>query len=93
MPSIEKLYRKMGSKVDFIMVSNEDPAVVKAFIQRHNYTFPVYSGAIFGQALATRSIPSTAIIGKDGAVLIRKNGAYNWNSFKIKKLMGDAGGL
>lgn len=87
MPSIEKLYKKMGSKVAFIMVSNEDPGVVKDFIRRRNYTFPVYSGAIGGQSLATRSIPSTAIISKDGEILIRRNGALNWNAQKIIRLL------
>lgn len=87
MPSIERLYRDYGTRVKFVMLTAEDPQVVQEYIEKQGYTFPVYFGSVAGSALATRSIPSTAIIGRTGGMVIRKNGAINWNAGKIRRLL------
>jgi thiol-disulfide isomerase/thioredoxin len=87
MPSIEKLYQKYGDRVRFVMLTNEDPQTVSAFMQRHGYTFPVSYGAVAGSALSSRSIPATAILSRGGEIIVNKKGAVNWNARKIRKLL------
>jgi thiol-disulfide isomerase/thioredoxin len=90
MPSIEKLYKDYGDRVRFVMLTNEEPAPVLEYMKKHGYTFPVSFGSVAGPGLATRSIPVTVIIGREGQVLINKKGAINWNARKIRKLLDRA---
>jgi thiol-disulfide isomerase/thioredoxin len=87
MPSIEKLYKKMGGSVTFILLTNESLNVVREYLDKHEYTFPVYLGRIGGNKMASRTIPATSIIGPDGEIVVHKSGAYNWYSKKVRKLL------
>jgi thiol-disulfide isomerase/thioredoxin len=88
LPSIEKLYRKVGDHVKFVLLTSEDPAKVKDFLERHGFDFPVYFGQVSGGVLSVRTIPSTVIINRDGGVEMRHTGALNWNAGKIRRLVG-----
>lgn len=90
MPSIEKLFLDYGDRVRFVMLTSEDPQKVQEYTRKHGYTFPVYFGQVAGPALSTRSIPSTVVISRSGEILIQKNGAFNWNARKIRKLLDRA---
>jgi len=90
MPDIERLFRDYGSRVRFVMLTGEDPAVAMKFIKEQGYTFPVYYGSAAGAALVSRSIPNTTIINRKGQIIADKKGAYNWNASKIRKLIDHA---
>lgn len=88
MPSLEKLYKNFGDRVSFIIVSTEEAQVVKEFINKKGYTFPVYiakSGS--PSALSSKSIPATFLINKKGQVIHQKAGAFDWNSKKVHKFL------
>jgi len=87
LPSIERLYQQYGSRVKFVILTSEDPAKVLEYIEKHGYTFPVYFGSAGGSNLETRSIPATVIISRDGKIMVKKNGAFNWSARKIRKLI------
>lgn len=88
MPSIEKLYKKNGGNIRFVMLTNEEPQKVRSYLQKEGYTFPVYIGQIGGSDLASRTIPSTTIIDPAGKIRVHKAGAFNWNSGKVRRLLG-----
>lgn len=88
MPGIERLYADYKDRVAFVMISQEDPAEIKAFINKNRYTFPVYiqhyqSPEIF----KTNSIPITFLVSPGGKVLLKKKGAAKWDSQKIRDLL------
>ena len=88
MPSIQRLYDEYKDKVAFILISNENAAVINRFIEKNEYSMPVYSllsnvPAVF----ETSTIPSTYLVSPSGRLLISKTGAAKWDSPKIKKIL------
>ncbi len=85
MPSLDKLYADYGSKVRFILVSNEDPDPIKEFIEQKKYSFPVYLTLSAPPAsMKTKSIPTTFIVNKQGQIVYNKSGAFDWNNKKVR---------
>lgn len=85
MPSIQKLYDDYKGKVEFVLVSNEKEAVLSKFINKKNYTFPVYSAISESpETFSGQSIPQTFLIDKQGNIVINETGAANWNSEKVR---------
>lgn len=81
LPEIQKAYEKYGNEVVFILVTNQQPEVVEAFMEKHGYNLPVfYPGTAIPQVFESRSIPTTFIISRDGKIVTRKTGAANWDS-------------
>jgi thiol-disulfide isomerase/thioredoxin len=88
MPSIERLYEAFGDRVEFIMMTNETADVVRAFMDKHGYTFPVYiQNYQAPEIFETNSIPTTYIVDKTGNIRMKKKGAAKWDSGKIKELL------
>jgi thiol-disulfide isomerase/thioredoxin len=94
MPSIQRLYEELqGSNVAFAAVSSEDADAVRRFVKENDYTFPVYVAAdsIPGD-LRPRAIPTTYIVRRDGAVVVKHVGSAQWDSPQVveflKKLAG-----
>lgn len=88
LPSIEDLYNDYGEDVSFILVSNENPSVIKTFADKHDYTkLPFYYSQSVPRDFSSKSIPTTFVINKDGLVLVNKKGAAKWNSSKTEKLL------
>ena len=81
LPEIESLYKKYGDKVAFLLVTNDDPVKVNAFMQKHRYELPVYFAvAAAPEVFKGRAIPQTFIISGDGRIVTNKTGAANWDS-------------
>jgi len=81
LPEIQKAYEKYGEKVAFILVANQEPEVVEAFMEKHGYDIPVfYPGTQVPAVFESPSIPTTFIISRDGNIVTRKKGASNWDS-------------
>ncbi|MFO8000817.1 MAG: TlpA disulfide reductase family protein [Marinilabilia sp.] len=90
MPSIQKLYDAYKDEVAFVLVSNESQEVIDAFMDRHDYSLPVYSmESNVPDVFETSTIPSTYLIAPSGRVLISKTGAARWNSKKMRGLVDD----
>lgn len=88
MPSIERLYQKMGKQVGFLLVSQEDISSLQAFVQQHGYEMPVYSSAYAPPALLqSNRIPATFIIDKNGRVIYKHLSAARWDSDKVEQLL------
>ena len=92
MPEIQKLYDqfKDNENIAFLLVSNESNAKIRDFIEKRDYTFPVYSTKTPSPApFFTRSIPTTFVISKNGQIRVRETGAYNWGGSKMVSIIED----
>lgn len=85
MPDLQKLYTDYKDEVDFYFITSEAPKVVKPFLERENYTLPVYYFLSSPpDVLKSSSLPTTFLIGKDGDIIMKKTGAANWNSKTVR---------
>lgn len=81
LPEIEKAYQKHKNQVAFLLVTNEKPEIVEAFMEKHGYDLPVlYPGTAIPEVFQASSIPTTYIISGEGKIVARKSGAANWDS-------------
>ncbi len=81
LPEIQKTWEKHGESVSFLLLTNQEPAVVDAFMKKHGFSFPVhYTDSATPQVFEHSSIPTTYIISPDGKIVVRKKGAVNWDS-------------
>jgi peroxiredoxin len=90
MPEIQELYDhfKDNDQIAFLLVSNESTAKVQSFIDKREFTFPVFTTQQRSpEVFATRSIPTTFIISKNGQIKVRETGAYNWGGSKTKGII------
>lgn len=88
MPSIQKLYDTYGDKIKMILVSQEDPKTIKAFLEKNQYSMPTYilTNPI-PEIFQSKSIPSTFLISPEGQLILKKKGAAKWDSKKVTKLL------
>jgi len=92
MPSIQKLYDESDqTKVAFVILSLDENRLeekVKRYVQEKQFSFPVYmqSGRLTNQ-LNVDVIPTTFVIDKNGAVVMKEVGMKNYNTAKFKKFL------
>jgi thiol-disulfide isomerase/thioredoxin len=84
MPAIDELWKKTkGTSFAIMGVSvGEEPGVVKDFIAKQGYGYPIYvdpSGQL-GAAFGARSIPTTYVLDKSGAAIAGKVGGAAYDS-------------
>jgi thiol-disulfide isomerase/thioredoxin len=90
MPSIHKLYEQVDtSQIIFVMISlDEEVEKAKKFINRKEYTFPVY---MLQQEMpadfATSSIPTTFVIAPNGQIVMRKEGMAKYNTEEFREFL------
>ena len=88
MPSLEKLYADYGSKITFMMVTNEEIDPISSFMDDKQYTFPVWlTLSPPPSGMLTKSIPATFIVNKQGKIVFSKTGAMDWNSKKVRDFL------
>jgi thiol-disulfide isomerase/thioredoxin len=92
MPTIEALYKKMNtSGVEFVMLSvdrESDRQKIASYIDKYDYTFPVYrpSGYLTAQ-LNVPGIPTTFVIDKKGNIVSKEIGASNFDTPKFIRFL------
>jgi len=90
MPEFQSLYEKYRDRVDFLMVTNDKPEAVEAFIKKNHYQFPVlYLAENPPKPLSFSALPTTFIISKEGRVVTKKTGAANWDSKAMEKILDE----
>jgi len=82
LPEIRRAYEKHGNRVQFLLVTGEEPSVVRLFLKKRGYEgLPVYfTSSPPPSSLQAGAIPTTFIISGDGRIVTRKTGAVNWDS-------------
>ncbi len=90
LPEIQKAYEKHGNEVTFLLVTNQKPEVVEAFMDKHGYDIPVfYPGTPTPQVFESSSIPTTFIISREGKIVTKKRGAANWDSRATTRIFNE----
>lgn len=85
MPSLQDLYNDYKDQVVFVFVTSEGAKKVTPFMEKNNYNLPIYNMmSKEPDLLSTQSIPTTYLINKKGEIVIKKTGAANWNSTKVR---------
>jgi thiol-disulfide isomerase/thioredoxin len=92
MAGIQKLYASMNSdSVSFVMLSidrDKDKEKVVKYVRDKEFAFPVFlPSGYLSEQLNVPSIPTTFIIGKDGALVAKEVGTTNFNTPKFKKFL------
>lgn len=84
MPSMQKLYDRYKDKAEFVFVSNEVDSVLHKFMRTKNYDFPIYRAiSNTPPLLYGTSLPTTYLLDQKGNVVIKKEGAADWNSSSV----------
>ncbi len=90
MPSIQRLYDEYGDKLVFVLASSEDIKTLNRFLEKKEYTFPVYIlDSRVPDVFASRSIPASFLISPEGKILMKKQGAARWDGKKVKALLDE----
>ncbi len=90
MPSFQALYNDYGDRVEFYFVSNEKREIINRFMEKHNYSFPIYQALEEAPAkLNSNVLPTTYVIDKKGTILVKKTGVADWNSKMMRALLED----
>lgn len=90
LPEIQKMVDKFAGndKIEFVLVSNEEPQVVQNFLEKRGYHLPVYlTFEKTPQAFYTRSIPTSFLISKSGEIVLVEKGAVNWGGKKMENII------
>lgn len=88
LPSIQELYADYGGKIDFLLLTNEQAQPVEVFLEKKEYTLPVYYPKMEAPAeLYSKSIPTNYIIDATGKIIVKETGAVDWNSSKTRALL------
>jgi thiol-disulfide isomerase/thioredoxin len=85
-PSIEALYQANKGQVNFVLVAtNDSPEKLLAFVQKNNYTAPVYlANSPLTPLLLPSSFPTTFLIDAQGRIIKKELGAKDWGQTQIK---------
>ncbi len=91
MPMIQKLYNDYKDKVAFVFVTNENWSTVENFYKKNSYDLPSYNSISSppNKLSETNSIPATYLLDKEGNILIKKTGAADWDSDKVRNLLDE----
>lgn len=88
MPSFENLYATYNDSVKFFFISYEQKEKLEAFLEKKNYSLPVFQPLSHApQSLETSSLPTTYLISKSGEIVIEKTGAADWNSQNVRQII------
>lgn len=91
MPNIQKLYEDINGTEDivFVMLSlDEDPETARKFMDRKEFTMPVYflTGRQPGVYNST-VVPTTYVISPDGNIVMEKRGMANYNTQSFREFL------
>lgn len=90
MHTIEKLYKQYDKDINFLIVSNQPLSKQNEFIEEENYDFPYYRLVSNPEgSFAYSVLPTSMVISKDNRIILRKEGAVNWQSKKVKEIFNE----
>lgn len=95
MPALQHLYSQVDTpRVAFVLVSlDENPARARRVVQQAGYTFPVFfPAAPLPKVFNTKSIPTTFVLGPDGAVATRHEGMADYDTAEFRAYLQQLAG-
>lgn len=90
MPNIQALYESVeNDSIQFVMVSlDEDHQKARSYLERKEYTFPVYF--LNGRKPGTYDssvVPTTYVISPSGEIVMERRGMANYNTSGFKEFL------
>ena len=90
MPDLRDLYQDYGKEVVFLFVARDQSAKIDAFMEKHNYQFPIYyETGLTPELLYNASLPTTFIMNKKGELVVAEVGSAAWNSDATRSLLDE----
>lgn len=87
---IQALYEDYGDRVDFYIITDEEQAPVRAFMEEHGFTFPVtYLYLESESPVASDDAPRSYLIDQEGYLVIDQEGIADWDSDRVRELLDD----
>lgn len=87
-PSFQELYEDYQDKVRFLFVTSESVEKAQAFKSKHGYSLPIYFPmSAPPEVMESSSIPASFVIDRNGAVVVKKFRAADWNSSSFRALL------
>jgi len=83
MPAMASLYQEFSDQgLAMVAVSNEDPEVVRKFLEKHSYPFTILLDPedILTPRFKVVALPTTLIVDRQGRLALRQLGSYRWDS-------------
>ena len=83
MPAMASLYQEYSDQgLAMVAVSNEDPEVVRGFLEEHPYPFKILldPGDTLALRLKVTALPTTFIVDRQGRIALHQIGSYSWDS-------------
>ncbi|MBF0595880.1 TlpA family protein disulfide reductase [Faecalibacter rhinopitheci] len=89
MPTIQSLYTSKGKNVKFVLVTIQDkPKTFTAFLEKNNYTMPVYEpNSPISVNMLPHVFPTTYILNKKGEIVLKETKTRDWNDTEINQLL------
>ena len=89
MPDIHNLYKKIGDKVVFVMISVDDTIeTANSFVEKKEFDFPIYSLATkLPSEYQTSSIPTTYVISPQGEIVVEEHGLSKYDTEKFRNFL------
>lgn len=88
LPSIAALHKDYKDQISFVLVSRENPEVVKRFLDKKDLNLPVYFPSMeVPEVLQSNTLPTNYLIDGKGNIVIAEKGAADWNSKKVREVL------
>lgn len=87
MQSIEAVYQQFKNDIVFMAVSNEDPAKIRSFLQKHRFSFEFVRLDITYLDAYIVTMPTTLLIDANGRLIAEEEGFRVWTQYNnLEKL-------
>jgi len=87
MPTLEKLYQQYGQDIHFLFISNQAMGKQQDFLNEQGYDLPVYQlNSRPAGSFSYSVLPTSLIINRDQRIVLRKEGAVNWQSKSVREI-------
>lgn len=85
---IQRLYDDYGDRVDFYIITDEEREPAEAFLEEHEFTFPVtYLFLESEPPVNSKNPPRSYLIDQEGYVVIEQQGVADWDTQKVRELL------
>lgn len=88
MPQMAELYKKYenNNEIAFLYLSKEEKQVIKNYLPKDEnlQKLPLYKIITDDELFATRGIPTTFIINKEGEIVVKDVGSALWNDSSVE---------
>lgn len=93
MPSIDALYKKLEKDDRFVFLfinEDDDKQKAKNYIEKHQYSIPLYSrSGNIPNEIFSGSLPTTIVINKEGKIVLKHEGMAGYDTDAFMKQLKD----